>query len=223
METLWGTVHCSSGKWKVHSPQPSKMDENDGTLLFVGKTSRLLLQPFFFEAAARATFEIGGEGDPDWSQVCIRLSIYQYHTLGSCAQILKWRGPSTYIFFLWFFQSTTTVDLISPDKPLAPQVKLIGRRRAGVVSHGHHLVWTQELLWSQLPSSQKEWYQWIIIPSIEAKHFLASETKARANTHAVATVETQFTLVSKFKHRHLPSDYSSWTWSRRPLSTLSAT
>ncbi len=203
------------------------MDENDDTLLFVGKTSRLLLQPFFFEAAARATFEIGGEGDPDWSQVCIRLSIYQYHTLGSCAQILKWRGPSTYIFFLWFFSKyNNSIDLISHlTSHWHPQVKLIGsRRRAGVVSHGHHLVWTQELLWSRLPSSQKEWYQWIIIPSIEAKHFLASQTKAQGKqTHAVATVATQFTLVSKFKHRHLPSDYSSWTWSRRPLSTLSAT
>jgi hypothetical protein len=207
------------------------MDENDDTLLFVRKTSRplLLTSTVLLQSSSTCHFWDWRSRRPGLipPQVCIRLSIYEYHTLGSSAQILKWRRPSTYIFFLWFFSKyNNSIDLISHlTSHWHPQVKLIGsRRRAGVVSHGHHLVWTQELLWSRLPSSQKEWYQWIIIPSIEAKHFLASQTKAQGKqTHAVATVATQFTLVSKFKHRHLPSDYSSWTWSRRPLSTLSAT
>jgi len=88
--------------------------------------------------------------------------IYQYHTLGSSAQILEWRGPSTYNFFsldmqvfLRFFkvqqQQETWPDLTSHWHPKSSSL-VEGRS----FTWTPFLVWTQELLWSQLPSSQKE-------------------------------------------------------------------
>jgi len=94
------------------------MDENDDTLLFVRKTSRplLLTSTVLLQSSSTCYFWDWRSRRPGLipPQVCIRLSIYEYHTLGSSAQILKWRRPSTYIFFLWFFSKyNNSIDLIS--------------------------------------------------------------------------------------------------------------